>query len=216
MGEATVACKAATSHFFRNHDVVGAKTGKAGQCVRQSHFAHGTGDVDGHGTVGRRKFQLVSQEGVDKFCRFVQFHPFDVLAHAVQAGTLVAKHRISAVPAGFPQGGFEFFHLAVGYVGHALAFPDGAATQFVHPLREDDLVVRFLQQRYHFVYQRLLYGRLLGQAHGLVDAAGEVNDIRTGRSYSYPVIRSLFSLLAMGKGMPGGDRPQGLRHCRCP
>ena len=154
----------------------GAEFGQGDDGVCQPHAAHGAGDVQGYGAVGLCEDQTVAQESVDELGGFVEFHPFDGFTHTVQAGTLVAKYGVFALLTGFPKGGFELGGFAVGNVEHTFAFPDGAATEFVHILWEDDFVTAFPEEGNHLVDQRLHYGGTLRKAHGLVDAAGEVND----------------------------------------
>ena len=144
-------------------------------CICQSHFAHGAGDVYCYGAVGLREDQFVSQESVDEFCRFVELHLLNGFAHAMQAGALIAEDRVFALLAGFPKGGFEFCGFAIGNVEHTFTFPDGATTELIYVLGEDDFVTAFLQEGDHLVYQRLLHGGFFRESHGLVDAAGEIN-----------------------------------------
>ena len=113
-------------------------------CICQTHFAHGAGDVYSYGAVGLREDQFVSQESVDEFCRFVEFHLLNGFAHAVQAGALIAENWVFALLAGFPKGGFEFGSFAVSNVEHTFTFPNGAAAELVHVLGEDDFVTAFL------------------------------------------------------------------------
>ena len=93
----------------------------------------------------------------------------------MQAGALIAEDRVFALLAGFPKGGFEFCGFAIGNVEHTFTFPDGATTELIHVLGEDDFVTAFLQEGDHLVYQRLLHGGFFRESHGLVDAAGEIN-----------------------------------------
>ena len=128
-----------------------------------------------YGAVGLREDQFVSQESVDEFCRFVEFHLLNGFAHAVQAGALIAENWVFALLAGFPKGGFEFGSFVVSNVENTFTLQVGAAAEIVHVLGEDDFVTAFLQEGDHLVYQRLLHGGFFREAHGLVDAAGEIN-----------------------------------------
>lgn len=110
--------------------------------------------MHGDGSRLGRELQLVSAGGPDEFRRFVEFHAADLLAHAVQAGALVAQHRPASLPAGAPQRLFQLGGLAVGDVGHAFALPDRAAAETFHVLGKDYLVTRLAEQRDHLFGQR--------------------------------------------------------------
>lgn len=128
MGETFVASKATTSHFFGYEHVVRTKTGQCRDLIAQSHFLHGTGDVQGNGLVGWPEFQLVLQKSIDEFGRLVQSELLDGVTHAIQTGTLVAQHRIFSVLTGLEQCRFQFGCFAVGHIRHTFAFPNGTAT----------------------------------------------------------------------------------------
>ena len=58
--KAPVAGKTAATDFFRHNDLCGTETRQSDNRVSQSHFAHGTSDVDCSGTVDRCEHQSVA------------------------------------------------------------------------------------------------------------------------------------------------------------
>ena len=80
---------------------------------------------------------------MDEFGRFVEFHRFDMIAHAMQTGTLIAKDRIAAAIRRFQQSCLKFGSLTVGNIRHTLAFPDHAAAKLIHIIRENHFIASF-------------------------------------------------------------------------
>ena len=98
------------------------------------------------------------------------------MLHTMEARTLVTKDWVAALLAGLPKGLLKFRGLSVSDFGHAFAFPNGAAAKGGHVLREYHLVAGLGQKADHFLDKGFVYSVVvLGEAHHLVDAAGEVD-----------------------------------------
>ena len=116
-----------------------------------------------------RDFQFAKDELIDELRRLVEVQVLHGMAHAVEAWTLVAEDRETAVLAGLEQGELEFGCLALRLIGHTFALPDGTATEVLHIGREDNLETRLIEQFGHVVHERFA-----GCAEALVKTGREI------------------------------------------
>ena len=154
--------------------------------------------MQGYGLVGAMEIESAGHIVVYKLHELKRFHSGHVLQHAVQAGTLVAHHRILAVVAGSKQGALELVGLALCNIGHALALPYHAAAQLLHACGIYHLPTTFLEEGHHLVDQVELRA-LAGATHSLIQATGEVHHL-PGR------LDSVEGLLSMSLGQRRGPQ----------
>ena len=146
------------------------------------------------------EFQTLPQELQDEFHRLVQIHLRHHPAHTVQTGALVAENRVFPMLRGLPEGFFQLCALAISYVAHAFGFPYLPAAEVFHPLGEDHGVSGLPEQGAGFVHHAVLHRCAFCEAHGLVDAAREVNH------FQFTVAAGFFRRLVQGTRQ--GLRPE--------
>ena len=96
----------------------------------------------------------------------------------MQAGALVAKHRVTPLGARTPQRLLQLGNLSVGYIAHTLALPYRTATEALHTLGEDYLITSPLEQRSYDLHLSRIGAVLMVGAHSLIDAAWIIDHLQ--------------------------------------
>ncbi len=124
--------------------------------------------------IYRLEREVLGQVCHYEFGRFVQVHALYFLAHAVQAGALVAEYRPLSLLRSQPQFLFELPNFLLSYVGHAFAFPYHAAAKLLYVVGINNFESGALKQLQHYFGQRFVVGLSGCGTHSAVDAGREV------------------------------------------